>query len=553
MPAPSDERPPRTIDGIKKEAKDWLALLRLGDTAARTRFEHANPHAPREPVLRDVQHAIALERGFNGWAALKAQLEATGDYDPDRVNRADWLLEHACIDPILTNGLSAQLSHLASAMRILKRHPEVARENIHTACVCGDARRVDNILAADPEAALRIGGPIRFRYIQARESRWTPLLHLCYGRLPIAAANDNAVAIARMLLDHGADPNAYFEVGSHPSRYTCLTGLAGGGEESTPPHPQADALIALLLERGANPIDIQFFYNSSQSGEAFRWFDMLYERSVKLGRESEWTEPRWNPARSLSALDWLYLQARELNDPVRAQWLLAHGATPHAFPEPTPERNVEEPFTSYCFALDRARAIELLAQHPEFLRSHRTLFAAASANRPDVVAFVLDLGIPIDVEDQSKQQALHVAASNNAFAAVELLVARGANLEAEEKNWNNTPLDHAIYGNQTRMIELLSSYSNNVSQVVWTGNLTRLRDLLRDKPELAKVREEHSTPLMWLPNDDVMATEAAALLLAHGADATVVNEKGQTAAYLAAKRGLDEAAALLRRAETQVQ
>jgi len=87
-----------------------------------------------------------------------------------------------------------------------------------------------------------------------------------------------------------------------------------------------------------------------------------------------------------------------------------------------------------------------------------------------------------------------------------------------------------------------------VYRLAWTGNVSRLRDLLRVEPELAKVRGEANTPLMWLPDDEAKAIEVVTLLLAHGADAGVLTEKGETAAQLAARRGLDEAAALLRAA-----
>jgi uncharacterized protein len=552
MPSPSDaDRPARSLEGLKKEAKRWLRLLRADDAAARDRLERAVPGAPRRPALRHVQHALAREHGFPGWAALKARLGVAGGHDPDRALRADWFLEHACIDPILTNGPSAQASHRAAAMRILARHPEVARENIHTAVVSGDLARVEEILASHPEAASEPGGPVRPRHDASRESRWTPLLHLCYGRAPIPAARDNAVPVARALLDHGADPNACFEVGSQPSRYTCLTGLAGGGEESTPPHPRAEELLRLLLERGAHPVDIQLIYNTSLRGDVFRWLDLLYQRSVQSGREREWTEPRWNPKRSLSPFDWLLRLATRQNDTARAEWLLAHGGRPGVFPTRPSEPDAEAPFTAACFALDRQRALQLLKAHPGFLRSSVTLFAAAAANRSDVVELVLDLGVPMDVEDSSKQQVLHIATSAGAFDVVEQLVARGADLEAKESNWNNTPLDHAIYGNDAPMIELLTRHSRNVLRLARTGNVARLGDLLRAEPELAKVREDGDTPLMWLPDDEAKAVEVTRLLLVHGADASVVNERGRTAAQLAARRGLDDAAALLRAASLE--
>jgi Leucine-rich repeat (LRR) protein len=67
-----------TLHTLKKEAKRWLKALAGGVRDARVRFERAYPDAPRVPTLRDVQHALALEHGVPGWAALKARL-AGGD------------------------------------------------------------------------------------------------------------------------------------------------------------------------------------------------------------------------------------------------------------------------------------------------------------------------------------------------------------------------------------------------------------------------------------------------------------------------------------------
>src|SRR5262245_51389038 len=60
------------MESLRKEAKRWLKSLRAGDADARARLARAWPDAPAEPALRDVQHALALERGFSGWTALVA-------------------------------------------------------------------------------------------------------------------------------------------------------------------------------------------------------------------------------------------------------------------------------------------------------------------------------------------------------------------------------------------------------------------------------------------------------------------------------------------------
>src|SRR5690348_17335149 len=68
-----------TLENFKKEAKRWLTALRDGDASARARLERATPTAPADPTLRDVQHALAVEYGFDGWPALKDALENPHD------------------------------------------------------------------------------------------------------------------------------------------------------------------------------------------------------------------------------------------------------------------------------------------------------------------------------------------------------------------------------------------------------------------------------------------------------------------------------------------
>ncbi len=55
------------MDNLRKEAKRWLKALRANDPDARLRFERAYPSGPATPVLRDVQHALAREHGFDNW------------------------------------------------------------------------------------------------------------------------------------------------------------------------------------------------------------------------------------------------------------------------------------------------------------------------------------------------------------------------------------------------------------------------------------------------------------------------------------------------------
>jgi hypothetical protein len=63
-----------SLENLKKETKRWLRALRVGDADARARLESAWPQAPHEPVLRDVQHALAREYGLESWIALKRSI-----------------------------------------------------------------------------------------------------------------------------------------------------------------------------------------------------------------------------------------------------------------------------------------------------------------------------------------------------------------------------------------------------------------------------------------------------------------------------------------------
>jgi hypothetical protein len=48
-----------------------LAALRANGAEARARLERALPELHATATLRDLQHALAREHGFPGWAALK--------------------------------------------------------------------------------------------------------------------------------------------------------------------------------------------------------------------------------------------------------------------------------------------------------------------------------------------------------------------------------------------------------------------------------------------------------------------------------------------------
>jgi hypothetical protein len=75
--------PATTLDTLKQEAKRWRRALEARDPEAWERFQPGPDTAPTSaataptPSLREVQHALAREYGFAGWAALKHRIENT--------------------------------------------------------------------------------------------------------------------------------------------------------------------------------------------------------------------------------------------------------------------------------------------------------------------------------------------------------------------------------------------------------------------------------------------------------------------------------------------
>jgi hypothetical protein len=548
--------PDSSLDTLKKEAKRWLKALRAGDAQARSRLVAATPTAPANPRLRDVQLALAREHGLPGWAAIRAALDDLAMARRSVAERVGIVLR------------SAWGGDAAAAARVLTRWPDIASHDLYIAAATGDIAAVERRLAADPAAATRKGGPLD----------WEPLLYVAYARLP--GGEKHALDLARILLDHGANPNAQFDDGwGNP--FKVLTGVIGQGEGDKPPHPQAHELPLLLIESGADPYDSQALYNTSITRDDTTWLDFLWTWSERRDRLGKWREKAWKIGDNvpLNALDYLLGNAVAANHVRRTEWLLVHGANAdgvHAYSKrPLREEALiyghtgmadllvrygaaelplegEAAFQAACMRLDKDAARKLAEQNPECLHNPAPMLSAARQGRADVVALLLELGMDVDIADGIEQRGLQVAVAGGSLEMVKLLVAHGADIDRPTTSIGGGAMGYAAHFDRREIAAFLMPLSRDVFNLTYLGMGDRLRELLTEDRQLANAVGPRTgiTPLFCLPDDEDAAVEMTTLLMAHGADPSIVNKEGLTAEQAARKRGLIDAADLMAGNET---
>lgn len=561
------------IQALRGEAKRWLKALAAGSSEARARFRAGFPDHTGTPKLREVQQALAREHGFASWAALKQELE---DRARTASERAALFLEKS-VNRYGTHPSTQKWGSYerdgpargALAARLLPRHPEIARDSIHTAVAAHDLDEVRTLLRRNP-------GLARDR---SAFDGWSPLVRLAYARLPLEAVAANALAIATVLLDAGADPNAGWSDGTNA--FTTLVGVIGGGEAGQSAHPAAEAFARLLIARGADSFAPQALYNTSLGPDSTFWLELLWSESAQRGETRKWTGPaptELGGRKIASALDYLLGNAVP-HHVERTRWLLEHGADARGINfysrEPVvkhallagredivalliahgatrPQLSEKEQFLAATVAGDVAAMRRLAAQNPVFLEQHEPMFAAIRVQRADVAEALLDLGMSADVGDDKNFRALHYTTHCGAAEIARLLIARGAEVDPFELRYGGTPLTHASYQERADMVELLVPHSRNFRGLCFAGAVDRLRELLTEEPDRANREDRAGEPALFcLPGDDEKAADVAELLLSFGADPTFRNPLGQTPAQAARRRGLDEAASVLEDAEEQ--
>ncbi|MDQ2759264.1 MAG: aminoglycoside phosphotransferase family protein [Actinomycetota bacterium] len=321
--------PATPIEQLKKGAESFQRAVRAGDAGAAVVVREFHPRLPDaqpgSPELgrftrADAQLVVARQFAFASWPKLKAHMGLVERYarspheqpigGPLADDRAivDEFLRLAC----LTYG-DDDPDRLSRADSLLREHDWLARASVHTIAATGDLDAARELLDSDPVQASLVGG----------SHRWEPLIYLTYSRVAVGPGR-SAVGVARLLLEHGADPNAgYLWEGLVPP-FTALTGALGGGG-NIQSHPERLALARLLLEAGADANDAQALYNQGWGQDPQEdWLALLFEFGLGTGDAGRWRQLLGERMGSPRAMveDLLMADAvDEDNYPERLEWL----------------------------------------------------------------------------------------------------------------------------------------------------------------------------------------------------------------------------------------
>jgi Ankyrin repeats (3 copies) len=465
-----------SLDHLRRQARTLLRQFRTADAEALALLRKHHPH-PHDPLrLADSQLVVARSYGFPSWPALRRHMDAVGRFARSphtvapRANPADELLRLGCV----RYGGDSRADH-ARAADLLVDHPELSGATIHTAAATGDEAAAQGFLTRDAAAANRTGGPFD----------WPPLLYLAYSRI-----GGDALPVARLLLDHGADPDAgYLWEGTYP--FTALTGAFGGGEDrgNQPPHPQGLALARMLLEAGADPNDSQTLYNRQFEPDDAH-LRLLIEFGLGHDRSGPWhrllgsyhgtpaqlLDDQLSYAAHYGRPSWALLALAAGADPDGrgTEHPIFHGGTPYqlavhrgnlevaellrAAGATAPPLDDVELFLAAAMAGDRAAVERLRTADPDIVsraRPHRpdAVLVATEVGHAAAVRLLVELGYELHCE--GRLTPLHQAAYDGDTALVTLLLELGADPTRRDAAFNATPLGWAEHNHQEATAALL--------------------------------------------------------------------------------------------------
>jgi len=504
-----------SLDHLRRQARDLLRAAQAGDTAATGRIRAVSA----ELTLATAQLAVAREYGFASWTKLKAEVTAR---TASLAQQAETFCEASIRD------------WTGRAARMLEATPEIAGYSFATAVILGDVDRVRTEISRDPGLAARADA----------RSGWTPL-HAAsasrWHRLDPGRA-EGLLAVARVLLEAGADPNGSTGgLGGHGGWTPLRCAVAGA----------ANPLITrLLLERGAVPGDHDL-YLAGFGEDGHECLRLLVAHTADVSQIARMAlaapistndtegvrlllEAGADPHRYADDADSpapaVYAAVRSGCSAELTGLLLAHGAdpenpgpdgrSPYALATSQGRADVAallrrygaaddttgtDRFLAACQHADQAVVAQQLAQDPGLpgrlttAQQATAMIHAAQSGNIAAITLMLDLGFPVDARGgDDAGTALHAAAYSGSAPAVRLLLDRGADIEARDTSWNSTPIEWAGVGSGEQPAE--NPHPD------WTAAVQALLDAGASAQDITLSPDDPKPP----------SPEVAALLRRHG-------------------------------------
>jgi ankyrin repeat protein len=475
-----------SLENLRKQAKSLRKAVKANEPGALARVREFHPHpdeVSKDFALRDAQLVIARNYAFSSWAKLKQHLEVLTEYswsvppelphdDPKTI--ADQFINLAC----LTYG-GDHTSRRDKARDLFAANPSIGSESTYAAATVGDFAQLQRMLNENSSLATTRGGP----------RNWEPLLYATYSRFNSEPPNHSTLEVARLLLEHGADPNAGFLWEGH-YLFTALTGAFGEGESGPlhqPEHQYCYELARMLLVAGADPNDSQTLYNRMFTGGT-KHLELLFEFGLGKGSGGIWFKrlgDQGSPAEMLQQqMGW----AAKYNQMARLQLLVEYGVdvnvadsrlrrTPYELALLNGNKEIAQylldhgaqetslddldAFFSACLAADGVQARSLLAKDATLVdrlgdQRAELLQLAAERDKRDAIRLMADLNF--DFNTIKRTTALHNAAMSGNLEMVKLLIELGANPRLRDWEFNATPLGWAEYGEKTDVTEFLRQF-----------------------------------------------------------------------------------------------
>jgi ankyrin repeat protein len=380
---------------------------------------------------------------------------------------------------VVAEFVKAALRDLRRAEEMLAEHPELASAGFYAALVLGDVRQVEVALRESPDMATAKGGPME----------WEPLVYVCFSRfaIPNPARLADFVGTARLLLNHGADPNtSYMDERWKHNPLPCLYGATGLNNNP--------ALARVLLEAGARTDDSESLYHSTEhpdlvclrlllefgaSTQNTNALKHMLDREDLAGLRlllAAGADPNERNPRGETALHWAVWRGRGteiiatlLDAGVDIEARRQDGRSAYALAVRSGQTETAKlldargastdlsPVDRFVGSLTGAAPEDLpglltkapLSPLPE--ECARLLPEFASTHRTDAVRALLAAGIPLDTRGENGGTALHWACWKGYADLVEMLTSHGASLAIEDEAFHATPAGWYSHGRENCM------------------------------------------------------------------------------------------------------